>query len=115
MLDKVIMAIVAAIIADTVVKKKSGKHIHQHVLAWWNRVRDYIVNWAHMHGYTYAINVVLLVDKIMVGMARLTIKAHPKNDSRDQVITTEKLSWDEVIRQFPALRSSRKISVKVPC
>jgi len=95
-----IVAGVTYLVADKVVAHYSGKHIHEHALALWNRLRDKLLVWAHKHQHLSIVKLVAFVDNIVQSYASATkrrLKFSAIDDSQNKYsISTEEVSTKEL-------------------
>ena len=113
LLVKAAIGIGALIFADAVTKEVTGKHIHEHVFEWWQKLRDTIQGWLHENKERLGVaHVMLLVldacDDLAVRTKqiadRITIGAYGV-DAKENVIeiTQTEVSLEEALKQFPQL------------
>jgi hypothetical protein len=117
MIDIIIKLVAAAgayFIADKVTQKHTGKHIHEHVFAWWNNMRDELASWIHQHP-EYKINQISL--RIVEGLDNMAISAYKAANQiklrlgavdqrqNDHFVTVREVSAEELLRQFPEFRN----------
>ena len=96
-------AVVAGVAATFVTKRVSGKHIHEHVFAWWARIRDSVLAWAHRNEHLEIQNVVVWLDNRASAMAHLVFEACTRE--RDYKVTEEDVTMEEAYKMFPHLRT----------
>lgn len=104
-LGQVIAGVVAAVVVNHVVKETTGKHIHQHVNQWWNKLRDAISQWAASNPNAivqrFVLKVVDLVDSGVSAVVRLGAETAASGNTH---ITTEKIPLAQLRKEFPQLR-----------
>lgn len=118
MFDELIELAIAAgvaIIGDKVVKKTTGKHIHEHVFEWWCDLRDCIANWLTANRHLGVTDVALVVlDKIdgmavrtkrMLDKITLAAVAFDKYE-KETIIESREVPIEEVYERFPELRKN---------
>ena len=93
-----LLALIAGLFtADAVVKKKTDKHIHEHVFEWWDRTRDKIVAWADEVGSENIKYVMFYVDEVVTRARKVSVQfTGVDKHSRESKITTETVSLDEL-------------------
>ena len=112
-LIKIGAVIVAAILADSFTKEVTGKHIHEHVYAWWKKLRETIETWLQQNKQQLGIAHVMLVvldacDKLAVRTKhiadRITLGAYgvDAKENAIEIVQTE-VSVEEALKQFPQL------------
>jgi hypothetical protein len=118
MIGYILEAIAGAIITDAIVKKTTGKHIHEHVFGWWCEMRDYIAQWLHANQSLgiRRIGLVVLdwVDDCAVQTKRtadrVTVRIFACDaQQKGYEICTQELSREEVLAQFPGLSESTPV------
>ena len=65
--------IIGLFVLDAGIKEATGKHIHEHVFEWWNRIRDAIISYRREHArekYDFVLRAVEIADGLAVGMKR---------------------------------------------
>jgi hypothetical protein len=108
-------AAVGYILGDSLVKKSSGKHIHQHVFKWWCELRERIQNWLHQRQHLgfkkLGLAVLVQVDGVAVRAKKIADKLTSllgffATDGQRNLyeIETVEVSTAEALRQFPELR-----------
>ena len=100
-LVKGILAIAGAIVADQATKAVTGKHIHEHLFAWWCAVRDKVLAWAHRNKHLGVVSYIGSIDEVLSnGMARLSVKGQTA-EGRTYQVTVQEVDPDELLQQFP--------------
>ena len=99
-------------VADLLVHKKTGKHIHEHMFEWWRRMSDRFQEWLHAHSHLgiRRIGLVLLdaIDgavcrtKAIADWVTLVGVAEDKHGEVHRAVE-EEVPVDEALRQFPTL------------
>lgn len=118
----ILEALATAVLTDTIVKKTTGQHVHEHLFNWWCELRDYVTGWLRSNQNLeirqvglavldcfddIAVRTKQTVDRITVGM--FGVDARQNNY---EIITREVLV-DEALAQFPELRQQPVLIQKV--
>ena len=108
-LIKLVIAGVVALIADAAVKKKTGRHIHEHAFEWWCKLRDSIVSWCHQNSHRSYSSIVLKVVDVVDEIAcrgQVRIQAMAKVGRKREIISTEVFSKEEFLRDHGSMVST---------
>lgn len=112
-------------VSNTVVKKTTGKHIHEHIYEWWNKIREAILNYRRKHQYEeydFVVRAVEIFDNAIIGMKRAGDKilevysANVHSNGLCQIhekVTEEVVSVEQLYEQFPMLRNSKEDEVVI--
>ncbi len=115
------VAVVGYLLADTVVKSTTDKHIHEHVFQWWCEMRDYLNRWLAVNPHLGIRNVgVVIVDTIdnfsvrakqLADRVTLRVVAHDKNNYVHEV-TSKEVSRQEALAMFPGLANTPEVLIQ---
>jgi hypothetical protein len=98
-LVKGLIAVGGYLLADAAVKETTGKHIHQHAVELWNRLRDRILAWAGEQGFTEVHNVIMEIDSVFQNTYKAVdakVKLHVVDGTgrvqvKEEVVSVEEL------------------------
>lgn len=118
---KTVIAIGTVVLADKIVKKKTGKHIHEHAFNWWSRIRDKVSNWLHENpdfkanriAYEVleamdrtAVRVKRVADTVTLRISAVSGRGRVRITKKDAVFTvcTRKVPREDLLKIFPNLK-----------
>ncbi len=104
-----IVAAATLVAASVMTKELTGKHIHEHLYAWWTKLRDDLLAWAHDNGHLAIVSWVVWMDNRVSGVARLVFRA--RTDQGTVTVCEEELSLEEALEMFPELRQSQEADI----
>ncbi len=103
-----------AVTADAVTKEITGKHILEHVYAWWNELREKIQTWVHEYkkknpdkNVEIFLTCIHKTDNAAQWLYRTVARTKDKRTNRlekDEIIDQRELDHNEVEEQFPDLQ-----------
>jgi len=118
-LIQLVVAGVGYLATDTAVQAYTGKHIHEHVYAWWRNIMDKIVNFLHQNPNIYAQHTLLqVVDRFgcLVDMTKVAMDKVLKIETGviDQYgnfykVSEEHISKEELCELFPSATEENQI------
>jgi len=68
LIASLIIGAIGYVVADTVTKEHTGKHIHEHLYEWYRRAHDAVTQWAHSQGDLKAVRILVAVDQAVTGL-----------------------------------------------
>ena len=99
------------LVADKVTEVATGKHIHQHLFAWWCRVRDAINAWVSQNRQFAVARYIGYInekaDEIACNLKKkidLQIWAVDNNQVHQPVVTETSISVEELAKQYPGFK-----------
>lgn len=118
MLNYLIAGVAAYLAGDYIVHDVTGRHLHEHLFAWWCELKEFLQHWlmANRHLQVRAIGLTVLdalddvavqtkqtADKITLGLWGVDAQENGYE------IVTRVVSVDEAMRQFPELRQTHTL------
>lgn len=115
------IAVGAYLFADTVVKRATDKHIHEHVFQWWCEMRDDINRWLAVNTHLGICRVgVVILDKCdnlavrtkqLADRVTLRVIAHSKYKT-NYTVADKEVSRQEALEQFPGLANTPEVLIQ---
>lgn len=94
LIAKLIIGALGYAVADTITKKRTGKHIHQHVFEWYRRAHYVVTQWAHTQGNINAVRILAQIDHAVTGMYN---KVHMELFGKSRRQETPVLIYEETV------------------
>ena len=112
-LAEILFGAAIAVAADAVVKKKTGRHIHQHAYRWWTGLRDAVSTWISQHPHTRVRRFVASLLSLLDGGITAIVQIMAHTETGTVKVTTSSVSLKELRTKLPGLRRKGDESVYV--
>jgi hypothetical protein len=109
--------VLAAIVADAVVESCTGKHIPEHVYAWWCDLCEMISTWQASHRHLAIARFVGRVTEVLDhaasrAMVSFRVVAEASNGV-EHVVTTRRIPSAELASKFPRLKQENQVVLEL--